>query len=77
MSDAEEEKDEETQEPVAQEVEEEEPEEVEDESQNDEKELIIFNKIFMGAFDDTIPPTKRKLVRIFTSSTFTGNHSLC
>ncbi len=39
---------------------------------NNVEELAIFNKIFMGAFDDSIPETKRKLVRIFTSSTFTG-----
>ena len=45
-----------------------------DETQNDEKEMLIFNKIFMGAFDESIPATKRKLVRIFTSSTFTGNN---
>ena len=42
------------------------------EIQNAEEETAIFNKIFMGAFDESIPETKRKLVRIFTSSTFTG-----
>jgi hypothetical protein len=42
------------------------------ESENYEKEMIIFNRILMGAFDDSIPEPKRKLVRIFTSSTFTG-----
>ncbi len=42
------------------------------ESENHEKEMIIFNKILMGSFDDSIPEPKRKLVRIFTSSTFTG-----
>ncbi len=70
MSDAEEEIEEENQAPVVQEVQEEEVVEVDD-SANDEKEQIIYNKIFMGAFDDSIPETKRKLVRIFTSSTFT------
>ena len=45
-----------------------------DETQNDEKEMVIFNKIFMGTFDESIPATKRKLVRIFTSSTFTGKN---
>ncbi len=39
---------------------------------NAEEEAAILNKIFIGAFDDNIPETKRKLVRIFTSSTFTG-----
>ncbi len=42
---------------------------------DDETEVIIFNKILMGAFDDSIPEPKRKLVRIFTSSTFTGKFS--
>ena len=70
MSDAEEEVDENaTQNPP--EMADEETEEVE-ETQDDEKEMLVFNKIFMGTFDDTIPETKRKLVRIFTSSTFTG-----
>ncbi len=50
----------------------EEEEEVTPKSQvTDSNELAIYNKIFMGAFDDSIPETKRKLVRIFTSSTFT------
>ena len=42
------------------------------EAKNNELEMALFNKILMGAFDDTIPEPKRKLVRIFTSSTFTG-----
>lgn len=70
MSDAEEDVDEN----VAQnapDIADEETEEVED-TQDDEKEMIVYNKIFIGTFDDTIPETKRKLVRIFTSSTFTG-----
>jgi hypothetical protein len=53
------------------EEEEEEDNEKEDESYDEEKEQLIFKKILQGAFDDSIPPTKRKLVRIFTSSTFT------
>ena len=70
MSDAEEDIEEENQAPPVQEVAEEEVEEV-DNALNDEKELVIYNKMFMGAFDESIPETKRKLVRIFTSSTFT------
>ena len=67
MSDSEDDIDEEIQSsPVQEEAE----EEFED-ALNDKKELVIYNKMFMGAFDDSIPETKRKLVRIFTSSTFT------
>lgn len=68
---------EEEQAPVAEQVVPEEEAEPEvDNSHDDEKEMIIFNKILAGAFDETIPPTKRKLVRIFTSSTFTGKPNL-
>ncbi len=78
MSDAEEEvlEGEENQAPVEHVVQEEEAEPVV-ETHDDEKEMLIFNKILAGAFDDSIPPTKRKLVRIFTSSTFTGNKKSC
>ncbi len=46
-------------------------EEIKNEKETNYEELAIYNKILMGAFDESIPETKRKLVRIFTSSTFT------
>ncbi len=36
------------------------------------KELVILNRIYMGEFEN-LPSLASKLVRIFTSSTFTGN----
>ena len=41
-------------------------------SEKNELEDAIYNKVLGGEFDN-IPPTARKLVRIFTSSTFTGS----
>ena len=39
-----------------------------------ESEMVILNRIFMGEFEN-LPSLASKLVRIFTSSTFTGeNH---
>ena len=35
------------------------------------KELVILNRIYMGEFEN-LPSLASKLVRIFTSSTFTG-----
>jgi len=36
-----------------------------------ESEDVIYERVLGGEFNN-IPPTARKLVRIFTSSTFTG-----
>jgi len=40
-------------------------------SETNELEEAIYNRVLGGEFNN-IPPTARKLVRIFTSSTFTG-----
>lgn len=40
-------------------------------SEATEPEEVIYDRVLGSEFDN-IPPTARKLVRIFTSSTFTG-----
>lgn len=42
-----------------------------DSSKTIEPEHLIYDRVLGGEFEN-IPPTARKLVRIFTSSTFTG-----